>query len=94
MIIRIFFVLITFGLSFYLGYHAIWGERGFQVWQERQVQMMELEKTYSQALKRRNDMAAKVKLVQREVDQDILEQLAWTLFRFVSSKKKVILFKK
>lgn len=71
----------------------MWGERGFHAWQQRRIEKVDLEKKYAQALRRRNEIALKVKLVQKMMDRDLLEQLAWGLFRFVPQHKKVILFK-
>ncbi len=78
-------------IALYLGYHSIYGQRGYHVRRELEHKVVESQKHLAKLRSQQAQLAQKVALMQKNIDLDILEQLAWTMFRYVSPEKKVIL---
>jgi hypothetical protein len=85
------FLLGLWALSGYFGAHAILGSRGILVWQEKQERVILLANTLKDLQMQRDRWLQKISLIQDAIDPDLLEQLAWTLFRLIDPQKRVIL---
>ena len=78
-------------LSFYFGYHAHHGPRGYMAWQSKKKHASHLQAEYAKLSHEKNRLVTKVGLMQEKIDLDILEQLAWSIFRLVDPKKTVMI---
>jgi len=77
----------------YLGYHGVYGQRGYYSWQAKKNQAEVLRKRYQSILFDKETLQNKVSLLQNDIDPDLLEQYAWFLFRYVDPEKKVLLYR-
>jgi cell division protein FtsB len=89
--LRFFVTLALLSTSAYLSYHAVAGPKGYHVLQERRAQALALQAQCQRAHLWRNSLRKKILVLRRKLDQDLLEQYAWTTFQMTSPKKKVIL---
>lgn len=91
MVFRLSIFLFFFFLSFYFFYHGIYGTRGYIVKKNYQSRLVALNKELHQLSEERDRLANNVALLQRDIDPDLLEQLAWRLFRSIDPHKKVLM---
>ena len=79
-------------ITLYLGYHSLHGQRGYYAWQEQKKILCLLEDREKRLLSKYHALKIKVSLLQDNVDNDLLEQYMWLLFRSVDPDRKVILY--
>ena len=78
-------------IALYLGHHGLHGHRGYAVWQEKKAFLATLEKKSHHLSGKHRILKNKVDLLQENIDNDLLEQYMWLLFRNLDPSKKVIL---
>ncbi len=78
-------------IALYLGHHGLHGQRGYAVWQEKKIILAALEKKEQHVQSKHRILKNKVDLLQENIDNDLLEQYMWLLFRNLDPSKKVIL---
>jgi cell division protein FtsB len=78
-------------IAVYLGHHGLHGKRGYAVWQEKKNVLVALEKKSKYISSKHRLLKNKVDLLQENIDNDLLEQYMWLLFRNIEPYKKVIL---
>ena len=76
---------------FYIGYHSLYGSRGYFSLVEKKIECEELEKKYKNLCREKNTLEKKIELLQENIDSDLIEQYAWKLFRILDSKARVML---
>lgn len=86
-ILSLFFLCV----SGYLGYHGVYGQRGYNARRVLERKVSAAQKELAELQIQQTHLAQKVSLMQKNIDLDILEQLAWNMFRYISPGKKVIL---
>lgn len=91
MVSRWIFLLGLWSLTGYFSYHAFHGERGYFAWQQKKVHASALQKELIQFQAVKQSLSRKISLIHTHIDLDLLEQLAWLLFRAIEPNKRVIL---
>ncbi len=77
-------------IALYFFYHAFYGQRGFVSWKSRQQEFLELQSSYVDLKKEHDVLARKVRLMQTDIDPDVLTQQAWIILRYVEPNSYVI----
>ena len=78
-------------ITLYLGHHGLHGQRGYAVWQEKKILLAKQEKKSQQLCSKHHLLKNKVTLLKENIDNDLLEQYMWLLFRNLEPSKKVII---
>ncbi len=93
MLFRLISSFLFLMIAGYLGYHGVYGQRGYYAWQEKKIQAAVLKKRCQILLSEKEKLQNKVTLIQNEIDPDLLEQYAWFLFRYLDPERKVLLYR-
>ena len=82
------------GMGIYFSYYSVHGGRGCFVWREKRALLNQERKKFKVLEERKKILEQKISLFEKEIDSDLLEQVAWQMLGMIPKNYYLVTYGK